>query len=309
MVMFIDNDKGLLLYRMGHPCDFHKLMDNVICAQENSTGIFAITTDRDLYFMSYTNPFSYSEPVKIMCDVSYIDCTEEETVILKINGDVVEYNSEFCHIMSDIVQIVCSHFHYIMLNENGEIWLNAGDGSLSKIASDAKYIFQDVGEYIFYTDYNDDLWGRGDNSYGQFGLGHTNQISGFAKISRDIVQIRCGYGFLVLLNENGDVWKYGNGCSERIATNILQITISEQHNIIMLDNDGTVYIKNKPFLNNIAQIMCCGCFSYYCYFLKNDCSVWQYSVDFQSYFGEIASNILAIDASQPFANSYKSCRT
>ena len=114
--------------------------------------------------------------------------------------------------------------------------------------------------YSFILKNNGTLWGCGDNSYGELGLGDTTDRKTFVHITTNadnIKSVYCGYQHTLILKNDGTLWGCGyNGYGQlglgdvdkkivftQIVTNadnIKSIYCGDKHTII-LKNDGTLW--------------------------------------------------------------------
>ena len=158
---------------------------------------------------------------------------------------------------------------------------------------------------------NGTLWGCGNNSYGELGLGDKTNRTTFTEITtntNDIKSVYCGDLHTLILKNDGTLWGCGyNGCSQlglgdttdrttftQITTNtnnIKEIYCGERYNFI-LKNDGTLWgcgdnscgqlglgdtTNRTTFtqitinVNDIKEIYCGG---YHTFILKNDGTLW-----------------------------------
>jgi alpha-tubulin suppressor-like RCC1 family protein len=152
------------------------------------------------------------------------------------------------------------------------------------------------------------LYGTGKNSYGELGLGHTNIVRGFTKLSvEDVTQVECGLNHVLILKKDGSVLgsgrnnygQLGKSTSSlsttstfiSISTKVKQIACGDYFSYIM-KSASEVYVAgfgaagalgngstgNKTYfasitknISDVKQIVCGGDSTY---ILKNDGSVW-----------------------------------
>ena len=114
------------------------------------------------------------------------------------------------------------------------------------------------------------LWGCGQNTYGQLGLGDSNNRYTFTQVTTntdDIKEIYCGAGHTLILENDGTLWGCGYNVDgelglgdttdrttfTQVTTNtddIKQVYCGENHTLI-LKNDGTLWSTG---LNNCGQL-------------------------------------------------------
>ena len=152
------------------------------------------------------------------------------------------------------------------------------------------------------------LWGCGNNSSGQLGLGYTANRLSFTIIginTNDIKSVYCGYGHTFILKNNGTLWGCGgNSYGElglgdtnnrkifaQITTNVNDIksVYCGNNHTIILKNDGTLWgsgynrlghlglgdTTNRNIFTKITtDIKSAYCGSEYTVALKNDGTLW-----------------------------------
>ena len=130
--------------------------------------------------------------------------------------------------VSDIKQISCGYNHTFILKNDGSIW------------------------------------GCGLNTYGQLGLGDTNDRTTFTQvitnINNDIKQISCGYNHTFILKNDGSIWGCGLNTYGQLGLGDVD------------DNVHSTFTQVITNINNdVNQIACCYDFTF---ILKNDGSVY-----------------------------------
>lgn len=98
-------------------------------------------------------------------------------------------------------------------------------------------------QHVVAIDDNRNAWSRGDNKYGQLGLGIFQNCRKFMQINiHDIVDVACGWNHTLLLDIYGHMWGCGDNRHDKYE-------------------DHVYYINNIPVLiqiDNVAKIYCCG---------------------------------------------------
>ena len=241
------------------------------------------TTDRYIFTQITTN----INNIKSVC------CGRNHTLILKNDGTLWgcgnnSYNQlgledttnryTFTQIttnINDIKQIYCGDAHTFILKNDGTLWgcgwngdgrLGLGDfnnrSTFTQVTTNVnniKEIYCGV-NHTFILKNDGTLWGCGDNSYGQLGLGDTTNRTTFTQVTtniNDIKQIYCGTSHTLILKNDGTLWGIGyNGCGQlglgdttnrntftqiiNNADNIKEIYCGWIHTFI-LENDGTLW--------------------------------------------------------------------
>ena len=278
-------------------------------------------------------------------DVKQIACGGSHTVILKNDGSVwscgyntygqlglgnnnnnTTFTQVTTNINNDVKQIACGNQHTIILKNNGSLWAcgynsygqlglgssttkNAFTKVTTNINNDAK---QAICGYNFTVIEKTDgtLWGCGDNSTGQLGLGDTTQRNTFAQVTTNasnVKQIACGNNHTIILKNDGTVWgcgynaygALGLGASDTSKTTFTQVINNAKqiacggHYTVILKSDGSIWASGSTdygqfglgdttertaftqitanINNNVKQIAC----GYgHTFILKNDGSIW-----------------------------------
>ena len=160
------------------------------------------------------------------------------------------------------------------------------------------------------------LWGCGENSYGQLGLGDYNYRTTFTQITTntdDIKKIYCGTEHTFILKNDGTLWSTGcNDCGQlglgdtTNRTTFTQVTTNGNdvkevycgyYHTFMLKNDGTLwscghneygqlglgdggnrstFTQVTTNTNDIKEIYCGG---FHTFMLKNDGTLWSTGVN------------------------------
>ena len=105
------------------------------------------------------------------------------------------------------------------------------------------------------------LWGCGDNSYGQLGLGDTANRNTFTQITTNTDNIKsvcCGYYHTFILENDGTLWSCGRN-------NYGQLGLGDT-------TDRNTFIQATTNADDIKQIYCSW---YYTIILKNDGTLWE----------------------------------
>ena len=165
------------------------------------------------------------------------------------------------------------------LNESGQLFLECQEeqtipkqtsfSEISKICAGA--------HFSFIQNMNGKIYGRGDNLYGQLGLGHNNSPQIIASLVNDhssnIVQFCCGLHHALFLDDIGNVYSVGKNESD--------LTSSGQLGLGNFINQNTLQqIVNIP---PIQTISCSGSSSYLLDFEGN---VWSFGLNTRGQLGQ-----------------------
>ena len=142
--------------------------------------------------------------------------TNSKTILTKITANINDVNS-----------IYCGYNHTIILQNNGTLW-GCGKNNYGQLGledTNNRYTFTVIstnpgnirsihcGEnHTIILKSDSTLWGCGDNSYGQLGLGDTNYSTVFTKLfasTNDIKTIYCGSEYTIVLKNDGTLWGCG----------------------------------------------------------------------------------------------------
>ena len=175
----------------------------------------------------------------------------------------------------DIKSVYCGGYYTLILKNDGTLWgcgynghgeLGLGDTTnkntftqITTNANDIKEIYCGY-NHTFILKNDGTVWGCGYNSYGQLGLGDTNNRNIFTQVTTnadDIKQIYCGWYHTIILENDGTLW----GCG---ANGNGQLGLGDANNRAIF----TQIITNT---NNIKSVCC----AYYdTFILKNDGTLW-----------------------------------
>ena len=165
--------------------------------------------------------------------------------------------------------------HTLILENDGTLWgcgcndygqLGLGDGSnrttftqITANSDNIKSVYCGW-NHTFMLKNDGTLWGCGDNSSGQLGLGDTTNRTTFTQITTntdDIKQIYCGGAYTFILKNNGTLWVCG-------WNNVGQLGLGDTTN-------RTTFTQVTTNADNIKEIYCGG---NHTLILKNDNTLW-----------------------------------
>jgi len=125
--------------------------------------------------------------------------------------------------ISDVVSVHVSSLNAYVLKSNGEVWGCGINGSGQLATGDTTNSYSWVhlsginaksisagGSYILAIDYNGDVYGVGNNSYGFFGNNTTDSTTTWVSCNMNAKFVAAGYGHSMVIKENGEVWATGN---------------------------------------------------------------------------------------------------
>ena len=101
------------------------------------------------------------------------------------------------------------------------------------------------------------LWGCGENTYGQLGLGDTDNRTIFTKITNNIKSVYCGGNHTIILKNDNTLWGCGSNGSGQLGLGDT--------------TDRTTFTQIINNTNNIKSIYCGG---NHTLILKNDGTLW-----------------------------------
>ena len=177
--------------------------------------------------------------------------------------------------INDIKEIYCGGYHTFILKNDGTLW-GCGDNSKGQLGLGditKKTTFTQIttntdnikeiycgGYHTFILENDGVLWGCGWNSYGQLGLGDTNDRTTFTQVTTNTDDIKSIYHdshYTLILKNDGTLWSTGhNGFGE-----------------LGLGDTTNRYTFTQVTTNtdNIKEIYCGN---FYNFILKNDDTLW-----------------------------------
>ena len=175
----------------------------------------------------------------------------------------------------DIKSVYCGTNHTLILKNDGTLWgvghngygqLGLGDTTNRNIftqvttnADDIKLVCHGENHTIILKN-DGTLWGCGDNSYGQLGLGDTTNRTTFTQITTnadDIKEICCGYCYTFILENDGTLWSCGNN-------NAGQLGLGDSNNRYTF----------TQIVTNVDDVKSVYCGYSFTFILKNDGTLW-----------------------------------
>ncbi len=176
----------------------------------------------------------------------------------------------------NIKSIYCSHFHTIILKNDGTLWgcgrnnlgqLGLGDTThryiftqITTNVSDIKSIYCGQSHTIILKN-DGTLWGCGRNDLGELGLGDTDNRIILTQITintDDIKSIYCGDEHTIMLKNDGTLW----GCGWN------------KYNQLGLGEDTSDKNTFTQITNNTDDVKSAYCGSEQTFILKNDGTLW-----------------------------------
>lgn len=134
-----------------------------------------------------------------------------------------------------VVKVACGDsFTYVLDNEG--ILYAAGDNTYGQLANgttDSNPFFRPISNEpeqsimsaggaisTLMITHDGELWGCGDNTHGQLGLGATSGVKSFTKVGTDTWKyIACGSNFAVGINSDDELWGTGNNDNGQLGLN------------------------------------------------------------------------------------------
>ena len=248
----------------------------------NSNGQLGLgdTNDRTILTQITTN----TDNIKSIC------CGDSHTIILKNDGTLwgcgrneagqlglgdTNNRAIFTKIIDDVKSVNCGSHHTIILKNDGTLWgcgynehsrLGLGDTTnkttFTQITTNTDNIksVHCGGPHTFILKNDGTLWGCGWNGHGQLGLGNTNNIALFTKVTTNVDNIKsvyCGNYYTLILKNNGTLWGCGDNdygqlglgdTTDKLMFTIIGINTNDiksiycgQYHTIILKNDGTLW--------------------------------------------------------------------
>jgi alpha-tubulin suppressor-like RCC1 family protein len=183
---------------------------------------------------------------------------------------------------------------YYLSSPGGELWSTSPTRIIAKgFAS----IHASPGIFIgLKTDGS--LWGKGSNSYGQLGLGHTDSVSDLVRITGDVVAATTGGGHVLFIKSDGSLWGIGDGGSGLFGAPV----------------DTPTYLPQLLVPSGVTRIAAGQAHSL---FVKEDGSLWGFGSDLGGQLGiegdsihqspvQIATGVVDVGAGTGFSVFLKS---
>ena len=240
-----------------------------------------------------TNRTTFTKITTNVNNIKQVYCGEYQTFILK-NDDTLwgcglnnfgqlglgdtNNRTTFTKITTnanDIKEIYCGEAHTFILENDGTLWSTGhnGYGQLGLGDITSRYTFTQIttntdniksvycgNGNTFILKNDGTLWVCGYNSYGQLGLGDTNNRTTFTQITTntdDIKSVYRGAEYTIILKNNGTLW----GCGDNQYGQLGLGSITNK----------TTFTQITTNTNNIKQV-CCG--YHHTIILKNDGTLW-----------------------------------
>ncbi len=215
-------------------------------------------------------------------------------------GDGTRNNSlSFKRIADNVVSVAAGYGHSLYVQRDGSVWAvgqndvgQLGDGSKTtrpapvKIAENGTKVFSSLGRTSFLLDSGDNLYGFGDNSYGQLGLGHKNDVVEPTFITDKVKTVAPGRNHTVILKHDGSVWTSGDNGQGQLGTGNTTGTIrwiSVASNV----SDVAAGFYNSWILTDTGELKVAGSNRYGQYGIGNTTNT-STSMGFVSVLGEVA---------------------
>ena len=179
-------------------------------------------------------------------NIKMIDCGSDHSVCLDYNGDVFTFGSNYykqlglnknanelhhTHIPQKVnvppcKQVCCQAMGVTFcLTKDNKLYTFGsyvyGEPQLISDISNIEYIICG-GYHIICKTYNNKFYSYGDNKYGELGQGNTDNCSKFNQCLNwpdDIISIKCGTWFSLLLTSSGDVYSFGSNRFGQLGLN------------------------------------------------------------------------------------------
>ena len=239
------------------------------------------------------NRITFTQITANVSDTKLIYCGGYHTFILKNNGTLWgcgrnadsqlglgDTNDRTAFIIigintNDIKSVDCGYNYTIILKNNGTLWgcgwnssgqLGLGDTNsrniFTKITTNTDNIKSICcgGRYTLILKNDDTLWGCGENTYSQLGLGDTSNRTTFTQITtnaNNIKSICCGGMHTLILKNDGTLW----GCGYNAEG---QLGLGDT-------NRRAILTQITTNANDIKSMYCSG---YHTLILKNDSTLW-----------------------------------
>ena len=175
----------------------------------------------------------------------------------------------------DIKEIYCGTYHTFILENDGTLWgtglnsegeLGLGNTNnrntftqITTNTNDIKSVYCGWSHTIILKN-DGTLWSTGDNSYGQLGLGDTNNRTTFTQVTTnadDIKQVCCGLNHTLILENDGTLWGTGYNADGQLGLGgggnrytFTQVTTNVTNDVKSLSNQ----YGDIPFITKIYDL-------------------------------------------------------
>lgn len=270
-----------------------KYNKKILFASANDNRCYIIETDGGINskIMGWGRDVAY-EPVLTHSetDCEYISlCTGIESAAALHNDGMIDYINEFNKVekyyIENAAYIATGNFYLMVSDINGKVYLygdefyknNEGYISYSDFhnemdISDIKMMAAGSNFALFLNN-KGEIYGLGDNSFGQLGNGTTQRTDKPVKAmteeyaqNESILEVSAGYGHTLCVKENGSVWAWGDNTYGQLGdgtntSSSLPVNVKGLEDIVevsagfgfsmALDKDGNVWTWGR---NNYGQL-------------------------------------------------------
>lgn len=150
-------------------------------------------------------------------------------------GDTFQITSEFVrHSNLKFSEVKCSSFFITAIDQNGILWMYDRDRCIELYQQkggvvDEADIFKQISKHTFTSlsaginhiiaiDINNNIWGYGDNFYGQLGLHRLSETKVLTKIPLEgILNVGCKHNCTLAIDKNNRLWCCGYNTYEQLG--------------------------------------------------------------------------------------------
>eukprot|EP01083_Nonionella_stella_P082502 227708_1 len=225
----------------------NKLKIKKLCVNVCGSGAFWITHGNtvyghgrnDSYQLGVLHKDNVNKPtlIQALTDRNIVDIQSAHSysiALSSMDGDtmsVIVHSWSRCTIHRDVIQLIGKYTHHntVYSTARSSYGGNVQERDMTKefelehgwkpiaLFEDKQIVQIRTGsEHSFFLDGNGEIWGAGDNAFGQLGLGHSDPVETPARIDWFvdggivIVDVQCGLYHALALDEDGKIYSWGH---------------------------------------------------------------------------------------------------
>ncbi len=260
-----------------------KVLDDVKIVKNFGNNTYVIKNDDTLWGWGFNmygqvgtgNDKHILRPRKILNDVQDVTFNDESVLALKNDGSLwswgipVIYSNESKNtnkpqkIMDDVLKVEMGRFTTIILKSDNTLW-SIGLGYNGRNREDyekneAIKILNDIEDFDIST-FNEEtlvikkdgsLWGFGENTYGQIGVGSVDPVPLPTKIMENVTFANSDYNTTYVIQKDGSLWTCGYGATTDKKTELTKILENVEYvhpgawQSVAVTSDGSLWLLEQ----------------------------------------------------------------